>query len=119
MRKLGSTVALKKKKTSSNSESRESQQSKTLATSLSDFSSEDDQPLVKKHKPLVQVQKLIKKSIANIGRKMKMEPRRSKRGLSSSPVSSASILKPPSRPNLSSECNFGLSFFVVLFRLNT
>ncbi|KAE8746090.1 hypothetical protein FOCC_FOCC007214 [Frankliniella occidentalis] len=87
-RNLGTSVTLKtKQKSGVSSPEGGSPLSKKLATSLSDFSSEDDQPLVKKPKPLVQVQKLIKKSIANIGRKMKMEPRRSRRGLSSSPSS--------------------------------
>ncbi|XP_034254210.1 mucin-16 isoform X2 [Thrips palmi] len=87
-------VKKKKKKLSPDKEDA-SQDSKKLATSLSDFSSEDDQPLVKKHKPLVQVQKLIKKSIANIGRKMRMEPRRSTRGVSLGQLSPSS--SPPKR----------------------
>ncbi|KAK3912774.1 Protein Jumonji [Frankliniella fusca] len=88
VRNLGTNVPLKTKKKGGNSSLEGvSPQSKKLATSLSDFSSEDDQPLVKKPKPLVQVKKLIKKSIANIGRKMKLEPRRSQRGLSASPAS--------------------------------
>lgn len=90
LRNLGSNMSLKKTKKTNSDKGDTSLDSKKLATSLSDFSSEDDQPLVKKHKPLVQVQKLIKKSIANIGRKMKMEPRRSKRGVSLGPMSPSS-----------------------------
>jgi len=68
-------------------------QAKAMASSLSDFSSEDDQPLVKKNKPLMQARKLLKKSIASIGRKLKLEPRRSRRGMPLPAVSQATRQK--------------------------